>query len=71
MSKMLRAILIVILASFTPGLLITGCAGGSEPQTATVGQPAPDFELQNLDGEPVSLSDFKGKTVLINNWNTG
>ena len=64
MSKMLR----VILALLTLGLLITSCSGGSEPQTATVGQPAPDFELQNPDGESISLSDFKGKPVLINFW---
>lgn len=64
MSKTLR----VILALLTLGLLITSCAGGSGPQTATVGQPAPDFKLQNPDGESISLSDFKGKPVLINFW---
>lgn len=32
--------------------------------------PAPDFTLQNLKGEEVSLSDFKGKYVLINFWGT-
>ena len=71
MSKTLRGILAVILNSLILGLLITGCAGDSEPSTATVGQLAPDFELQNLDGELISLSDFKGKPVLINFWNTG
>ena len=30
-----------------------------------VGQPAPDFELQNQDGETVRLSDFKGKNVVL------
>lgn len=67
MSKMLR----VILALLTLGLLITSCSGGSGPQTATVGQPAPDFELQNLDGQSISLSNFKGKPMLINFWYTG
>ena len=66
MNKMLTAILVMILTS---GLLITGCAGGSEP-TATVGKAAPDFELQNLDGQSISLSDLKGKPVLINFWAT-
>ncbi len=33
-----------------------------------VGQLAPDFRLQRLDGEPVALSDFRGKRVLINSW---
>ncbi len=66
MNKMLTAILVMILTS---GLLITGCAVGSEP-TATVGKAAPDFELQNLDGQSISLSDLKGKPVLINFWAT-
>jgi len=35
-----------------------------------VGELAPDFTLVNLDGENVSLSDFKGKPVLINLWAT-
>ena len=66
MNKMLKAILVMILTS---GLLITGCAVGSEP-AATVGMAAPDFELQNLDGQSVSLNDLKGKPVLINFWAT-
>jgi len=66
MNKMLTAILVMILTS---GLLITGCAVGSEP-TATVGQAAPNFELQNLDGQSISLNDLKGKPVLINFWAT-
>src|SRR4051812_33840875 len=28
----------------------------------------PDFTLPDLDGRPVSLSDFKGKPVLVNLW---
>jgi len=31
-----------------------------EPQ-----QPAPDFELENQDGEPVKLSDFAGQPVVL------
>lgn len=30
---------------------------------------APDFTLQSLDGETVSLSTFKGKVVVLNFWN--
>ena len=32
------------------------------------GQPAPDFTLKDLDGQPVSLSQFKGKVVLLDFW---
>jgi peroxiredoxin len=29
------------------------------------GQPAPDFELPDQDGEPVKLSDLRGKRVVL------
>ena len=35
-----------------------------------VGKPAPDFQLPNLEGQPISLSDFRGKPVLLNFWAT-
>lgn len=35
-----------------------------------IGNLAPDFQLTTLDGEEVSLSDFRGKRVLINFWAT-
>lgn len=33
-------------------------------------EAAPDFELQDLDGNPVRLSDFEGQTVVLNFWAT-
>lgn len=35
-----------------------------------VGLKAPDFELKNLAGETVKLSDFEGKKVMLNFWAT-
>lgn len=35
-----------------------------------VDQPAPELTLFDLDGNQVSLSDFKGQVVLLNNWAT-
>ena len=32
------------------------------------GQPAPDFTLDDLDGQSVSLSQFKGQVVLLDFW---
>ncbi|MCY2959454.1 MAG: thioredoxin family protein [Planctomycetota bacterium] len=32
---------------------------------AALGKPAPDFELKDLDGKAVKLSDYKGKTVVL------
>jgi peroxiredoxin len=34
------------------------------------GEPAPDFTLPDLDQKMVSLSDYKGKVVLLNIWAT-
>lgn len=34
------------------------------------GNLAPDFTLENLAGEKVSLSDFRGQRVLLNFWST-
>ena len=35
-----------------------------------VDQPAPELTLFDLDGKEVSLSDFVGQVVLVNNWAT-
>jgi len=31
----------------------------------TVGQPAPDFDVTDQDGNPIKLSDFKGRKVIL------
>jgi peroxiredoxin len=35
-----------------------------------IGKPAPDFHLTDMDGKSVSLSDFRGKAVILNFWAT-
>ena len=35
-----------------------------------MGESAPDFQLQDLDGRLVALSDLRGKVVLLNFWAT-
>jgi thiol-disulfide isomerase/thioredoxin len=39
-------------------------------QGNVMGQIAPDFELETLDGKKVKLSDFRGKAVVLNFWAT-
>jgi cytochrome c biogenesis protein CcmG/thiol:disulfide interchange protein DsbE len=34
------------------------------------GKSAPSFTLQDLNGKPVSLSDFKGKVIILDFWAT-
>ena len=77
MNKVPRVILPVIL---TLVLLLAGCSAGPEPpggenpttpvEDAQVGNLAPDFQLQSLDGQTISLGDLRGKPVLINFWAT-
>ena len=43
----------------------TTAAAATAVAAAEVGKPAPDFTLNDLDGKPVSLSSFKGKTVVL------
>jgi thiol-disulfide isomerase/thioredoxin len=38
--------------------------------SAKNGEPAPDLTLKDLNGNNVSLSDYKGKVVLVNFWAT-
>jgi peroxiredoxin len=40
------------------------------PVGTQVGNRAPDFTLQDLNGKDVKLSDFRGKIVMINFWAT-
>jgi peroxiredoxin len=37
----------------------------------TMNKPAPAFNLSDLNGSPVSLSDYAGRVVFINFWWTG
>jgi peroxiredoxin len=46
-------------------------AGSALAQSARIGAPAPDFSLVDLDGKTVKLSDFKGKTVVLEWFNPG
>lgn len=46
-------------------------AGHAVAQTATVGQPAPDFTATDTSGKTVKLSDYKGKHVVLEWTNPG
>ena len=50
----------------------SAAAGASEYSVtpSEVNYPAPDLTLNDLDGNPISLSDHLGSVVLVNNWAT-
>jgi thiol-disulfide isomerase/thioredoxin len=48
----------------------SGRAATQAEDESVVGKPAPPFTLQDLSGKQVSLSDFKGKVVLLDFWAT-
>jgi len=69
-NRVRRIILTLILAMMLVGSTIAlGCSVGQNPaRDPEIGNLAPDFQLDNLDGESVSRSDFRGKLVLMNFW---
>jgi len=72
MHKLLKVILVITLASvLTAGLVMAGCSSNSTSPTPTqVGNLAPDFQFYNPEEEPISLSDLRGKPVMLNFWAT-
>ena len=50
--------------------LIVGCGGNSSGEAPVVNASAPDFTVQTLDGESVTLSDLRGNPVFLNFWTT-
>lgn len=70
MNRAQKIVPFIILALMLSGGLMISCSDNSAPdqQGFNVGDLSPDFQLQGLDGQTVSLSDFRGKPVLINFW---
>jgi peroxiredoxin len=56
----MAAAMIVVLLAGVAGIFDS--AAGSSPQ---IGQPAPDFTALDSKGNPVHLSDYRGKTVVL------
>ena len=60
-----------LLASAAKGELVVDAAGGeAKYESPLAGKQAPDFTLEDLSGNKVSLASYKGKAVLVNFWAT-
>jgi len=64
----------LVVAAAT-ALLVAACSRGGEDATGGVGgtpsdEPAVDFTLLDLTGNPVRLADFRGQTVVLDFWAT-
>lgn len=75
MNRLKNGMLLVTLALvLIAGFAMPGCSSNSIPSTPTqgtnVGSLAPDFEFYDFDGRLVSLSDLRGKPVVLNFWAT-
>lgn len=57
-----------ILTIFVAAVAFTLYEAFHKDKGPTVGEQAPNFELQALSGKQVKLSDFKGKGILLNFW---
>ena len=72
---MQRLILLLVVVALVVGGIYLGLSGSSvqfsEPaKLVGVGDVAPDFQLEDTEGNIVSLSGLRGKIVLVNLWAT-
>ena len=72
---MRRLMLIVLALLVVCGAVYLYTAGNPSPTYAPVkavapGSPAPDFQLEDNNGNQISLSALRGKVVLVNFWAT-
>ena len=71
MARLLKIVLAIMPVFILLSGFMAGCSAGSESsQNPQPENPAPDFQLLNLDGQAVSLGDFRGRPVMLNFWAT-
>ena len=64
----------LVVSAVLPLIVVAGWAGVLMARNsvasggAHIGQAAPNFALADLDGNPVRLSDLRGRPVIVNFW---
>ncbi len=61
---LLRLLLVLVVGGFIYALLRPGASGPA------VGDTTPNFQLSDLGGRTLQLSDYRGKVVVLNFWAT-
>ncbi|MGA3163417.1 MAG: thioredoxin family protein [Verrucomicrobiota bacterium] len=51
-------------------ILLTGMALVANAMALEIGKPAPDFTATDINGKTVKLSDYKGKIVVLESYNS-
>ena len=54
----------IFAATLFTGFFLIGCLNSSAARAQT--EAAPNFELQDIEGNTVELSDYSGKVILLN-----
>ena len=68
--KMIFVLLWVLSFGYSPALAQLGPKDSTDLsptdlQRIKVGQPAPDFTLEDMEGKSITLSDFRGKKTVV------
>ncbi len=67
----MKSLLLLLLLVNLPTLTFAGAERPQDaPRVVAVGSVAPDFTLENMQGEKVNLSQYRGKVVIVNFWAT-
>jgi peroxiredoxin len=72
---MRRLFIVVVLLALVGASIYMGFAGSSQPpyvseKIVELGDMAPDFQLEDTKGNKLTLTDLRGKVVLVNFWAT-